>query len=124
MIESWVFKDGSAPTSSEALLDELRGRINGGQLETWLTTASGRALALITNTERAMVMLLDDEDDPGEHAVDLGAEGWSEGFLLANGQHDQYSNEDTVPLEEAFRIVGCILTTGSPPSDAGWAVDR
>ncbi|MFC5744949.1 hypothetical protein [Actinomadura rugatobispora] len=71
-----------------------------------------------------MVMLLDGDGDAGEHASDSGAAGWSDGFVLENGQHDEYPDEATVPLEEAFRIVGHILTVGSPPPDADWAVDR
>lgn len=67
-----------------------------------------------------MVMLLDGEGDPGEHAVDPGAEGWSEGFVLGNGQHDEYPNEDTVRLTEGFRIVERILTAAR----CGRVVDR
>ncbi|MEW5659848.1 hypothetical protein ABGT92_31620 [Streptomyces cinereoruber] len=71
-----------------------------------------------------MVMLLDDEGDPGEHAVDPGAQGASDGFVLSNGQDDEYLNEDTVPIDEAFRLVKQIVVTGSWPADARWAVDR
>ncbi|WP_406421670.1 hypothetical protein OH809_16510 [Streptomyces sp. NBC_00873] len=124
MGESWVFSDGSEAVSSKAVLVTLRGRIAGGQLKKWLTSSSGRLLGIVTNTERATVMLLDGEGDPGEHAVDPGAGGWSNGFVLANGQHDQYPNEDTVPLEEAFRIIDHILAAIFPPSDAPWSIDR
>ncbi|MGW3160945.1 hypothetical protein [Streptomyces sp. NPDC001089] len=123
VIDSWAFSEASEAMPPEAVLERLRGRIAGGQLETWLTSSSGRSLAIVTNTERAMVILLDREGDPGKHAVDPGAGGWSTGFVLANGQHDDYPNEDTVPLEEAFRIFGRIITEGSPPSDAAWSVD-
>ncbi|MGW1549094.1 hypothetical protein [Streptomyces sp. NPDC002346] len=78
----------------------------------------------MSNTDRAMVMLLDREGDPGEHAVDPGAEGWSSGFILANGQGDEYADEDTVPVAEAFQIVHHILSVGGPPADTAWAVDR
>ncbi|MGW2947949.1 YcxB family protein [Streptomyces sp. NPDC001226] len=102
MIESWVIDDGSgAPVSSDTVREMLRARIDKGQLETWLASSSGRLLAFVTNHERAMMSLLDDEADPGEHAVDPEAVGSSEGFVLSNGQHDEYPNEDTVPLEEA-----------------------
>ncbi|MGC4985829.1 ATP-binding protein [Streptomyces sp. DT193] len=84
----------------------------------------GRSLAIISNTDRAMVMLLDDEADPGEHALSPGASSSSSGFVLANGQHDEYPDEDTVLLAEAMRIVTHILTTGAPPADAAWAIDR
>ncbi|MFC8535848.1 hypothetical protein ACFUJY_18095 [Streptomyces sp. NPDC057249] len=125
MIESWVIKDDSPVTvSSDAVLEALRTRIDSGQLETWLASSSGRSLAFVTNTERAMVMLFDGEGDPGEHAVDPGARGASDGFVLANGQDDEYPDEDTVPIGEAFRLVKQIVGTGSWPADARWAVDR
>ncbi|WP_240982173.1 hypothetical protein [Streptomyces sp. S3(2020)] len=78
----------------------------------------------MTNTERAMVVLLDGEDDPGEHAVDPRAAGSSAGFILSNGQHDEYPDEDTVPVGEAFRLVTHLISTGSWPADACWAADR
>ncbi|SCF56397.1 hypothetical protein [Streptomyces sp. Ncost-T10-10d] len=57
-----------------------------------------------------MVMLLDGEGNPGEHASDPGAEERSDGFILENGQNDEYPDEDTVLLGEAFRIVHHILS--------------
>ncbi|MEU8340492.1 hypothetical protein AB0C74_02245 [Spirillospora sp. NPDC048832] len=123
MTDSWRFDD-DAPLAPDAALDELRARIGRGTLESWLTSSSGRLLAVVTNTRRAMVMLLDGEDDPGEHAVDPGAGGWSDGFVLSNGQSDQYPDEDTVPLPEALRIVRHILTHGTPPEGAPWKSDR
>ncbi len=44
--------------------------------------------------------------------------------VLANGRHDEYLDGDTVPLPEALRIVGHILTAGTPPSATTWLVDR
>lgn len=125
MIESWVIDDGNTvPVPSEAVPEMLRARVGRGLLETWLTSSSGRLLAFVTNTERAMVILLDGEGDPGEHAVDPGAEGSSEGFVLPNGQHDEYPDQDTVAIDEAFRLVEHIVSTGSWPADARWVVDR
>ncbi|MFF2945602.1 hypothetical protein ACFVSQ_37775 [Streptomyces niveus] len=125
VIESWVINDDSpVPVSSGMVPEALRSRIDSGQLETWLTSSSGRSLAFVTNTERAMVMLLEDEGDSGEHAVDPGAEGSSDGFVLSNGQDDEYPDEDTVPIREAFRLVKQIVATGSWPTDAHWVGDR
>ena len=125
VIESWVINgDSPVPVSSAVVLEALRPRIDSGRLETWLTSSSGRSLAFVTNTERAMVMLLEEEDDPGEHAVDPGAEGSSDGFVLSNEQHDEYPNQDTVPIGEAFRLVEHIVGTGTWPADTRWAVDR
>ncbi|MFD9869490.1 Imm1 family immunity protein [Streptomyces niveus] len=127
MVESWAFVDGDgdgAALAPDEAVAELRRRIAGGAFESWLVGSSGRLLAVVTNAERAMVMLLDGEGDPGEHATDPGAEGRSDGFVLANGESDEYPDEDTVPLDEALRIVRHILATGRPPVDASWTVDR
>ncbi|MFD0119598.1 hypothetical protein ACFVZL_34840 [Streptomyces sp. NPDC058320] len=126
VIESWVINDDSPiPVSSEVVPKEaLRSRIDSGHLETWLTSSSGRSLALVTNTERAMVVLLEGESDPGEHAVDTGAQGSSDGFVLSNGQDDEYPDQDTVPIREAFRLVQEIVATGAWPTDAHWVVER
>ncbi|MFD4138380.1 hypothetical protein [Streptomyces sp. NPDC058572] len=124
MIESWAFADGAATSSPQAVLEELRSRVADGQFETWLTSSAGRLLAVVTNNERAMVMLLNAADDPGEHAVAPAAGGRSKGFVLSNGQHDEYPDEDTVPLEDAFRIVDHIVTTGSSPIGTTWVTDR
>jgi len=71
-----------------------------------------------------MVMLLEEEGDPGEHAVDPGAQGASGGFLLVDGQEDEYADEDTVPLHEALGLVRHIVATGSWPADAPRVTDR
>ncbi|MFE6335174.1 hypothetical protein ACFVOK_18435 [Streptomyces sp. NPDC057798] len=111
MIESWVVNDDSCgPVSSEMVLETLRSR--------------RRSLAFVTNTERAMVMLLEEESDPGEHAVDPGAQRSSDGFVLSDGQDDEYPDEDTVPIREAFRLVKHIVGTGFWPTDARWVLDR
>ncbi|MFE1321567.1 hypothetical protein [Kitasatospora phosalacinea] len=102
----------------------LRSRIDSGRFETWLTSSAGRSLAFVTNAERAMVVLLAAEGDPGEHAVDPGAEGFSDGFVLRNGQDDEYPDEDTVPLDRAFGLVEHLVGRGSWPADAHWSVDR
>ncbi|MFJ6016684.1 hypothetical protein [Streptomyces sp. NPDC092952] len=124
MVESWVLAGGAAVVSAGNVTELLRARITGGALESVLESASGRTLFVVSNTGRAMVMLLEHPGDPGEHATDPGAEGWSDGYVLANGQEDEYPDADTVPLAEGLRIVRHLLATGRPPSDASWTVDR
>ncbi|HUQ59309.1 hypothetical protein [Lentzea sp.] len=120
MSESWTHDD--SPVTDVAGM--LRERIEAGHLETWLTSESGRSLAFVTNTERAMVMLLDGEGDPGEHATDPGAEGASDGFVLSNGQDDEYPDADTVPLDKALGIVEHVVGQGVWPTDAHHVSDR
>ncbi|MEV8457881.1 hypothetical protein AB0467_35390 [Streptomyces sp. NPDC052095] len=126
MVESWALAlpGGAAVVSAENVTELLRARIADGALESVLESASGRALFVVSNTGRAMVMLLEHPGDPGEHATDPDAEGWSDGYVLANGQEDEYPDADTVPLAEGLRVVRHILATGRPPSDASWTVDR
>ncbi|NGO78599.1 hypothetical protein G6045_23510 [Streptomyces sp. YC504] len=90
----------------------------------WLTSSAGRSLAFVTNGERAMVVLAEGPDDAGEHAVDPEAEGSSEGFVLSNGQHDEYPDRDTVRIDVAYGLTERIVATGSWPRDAQWVVDR
>lgn len=123
--ESWVIDDDEpVRVSPEMVSGVLRERIDSGRLETWLASSSGRSLAFLTNSGRAMVMLLEEAGDPGEHAVTPQAEGSSEGFVLSNGQHDEYPDEDTVPVREALRLIEHIVGTGSWPLDARRVVDR
>ncbi|WP_051742144.1 hypothetical protein [Kitasatospora sp. MBT66] len=125
MTEEWEWEVGGVgPVAPGAALAELRARAADGGFEVWLTSGSGRQLAVVSNAERAMVMLLEGPGDPGEHALDPGAEGWSEGFVLSNGQHDDHPDEDTVPIGRALKIVEHILATGRPPAGTPWSVDR
>ncbi|MFF2014298.1 Imm1 family immunity protein [Streptomyces sp. NPDC058195] len=126
MVDSWVFVDGALPASADTVTEALRARIAEGALESVLESSAGRTLFVVSNTERALVMLLDRPGDPGEHATDPRADSadWSDGYVLANGQEDEYPDAETVPLAEALRIVRHILTTGRPPSDASWTIDR
>ncbi|SDT80599.1 hypothetical protein SAMN05216371_6381 [Streptomyces sp. TLI_053] len=112
------------PVGPGAALAELRAMAAEGGFEAWLTNGSGRQLAVVSNTERVMVVLTEGAGDPGGHAVDPGAEGRSSGFVLTNGQYDEYPDEDTVPIGRALRIVEHILATGRPPADTLWSVDR
>ncbi|SDK20640.1 hypothetical protein [Streptomyces indicus] len=123
--ETWALDaDVPVPVTPDEVAQLLRTRIGGGQFDLWLKSPSGRAVSLLTNADRAMVVLFEGPDDPGEHALDPGAEGASGGFLLADGQIDAYPDADTVPLGEALRLVEHIVRTGTWPDDAPWMSDR
>jgi hypothetical protein len=84
---------------------------------TWIDLSSddGRMLMVVTNGERAMVVLLQEEGDAGENLTSPGATGVSGGYILDNGQSDEYSDRDTVPLEDAIRAIGHIVAHGIWP---------
>jgi len=102
----------------------LRERRLNGQWETWFESESGELLAVVTNGTRAMVMLLREPGDAGEHAIDaFAAEGSSTGYALANGQLDAYADRDTVPFEDAMIRVASVLNDDVRPTTE-WTVDR
>ncbi|KUO09817.1 hypothetical protein AQJ58_22465 [Streptomyces sp. DSM 15324] len=60
---------------------------------------------------------------PGGGAAVLRA-GRPDGVVLPYGRDEEYGDEDTVSISEAFRLVKHIVGTGSWPTDACWVVDR
>ncbi len=124
--ERWTLSVGpDDPVEADGLAELVRGRSAAGALTTWSESSQGRRIGLVGNGPRAMVLLLDHDGDPGEHAVDHDAgDGSSDGHVLENDQVDEYPDRDTVPVQEAVRIVAHLLSEGVPPSDAGWQGDR
>ncbi|MEU4553110.1 Imm1 family immunity protein [Micromonospora violae] len=81
-------------------------------------------LGVITNGNRAMIMAMDEPGDPGQHAVDPGAEGEEGGYRLGNGQVDRYDNSETVPLHVALDVVRELIDHGRRPATVAWHDDR
>ncbi len=123
MTDGWRLQDHPDAVSGEQAAELIRVRNADRLFETWFEHDSGRLLAVVTNGSRAMVMMLDEPGDAGEHVIDPGATGHQGGYVLGNGQHDTYNNADTVPLEQALTIVEHILSYGRPPAGASWRVD-
>lgn len=101
----------------------IERRIQGVH-ESWFEHSDGRRLGFVTNGDRVLLMLMDDEDDPGEHAVDPAAEGWSDGFRLLNGQVDQYPTRDTVAFGVGVASLRRIIDTGTWPEHVRRESDR
>src|SRR5690349_5159442 len=101
MQEEWQIADEPGPVRGRTVVDLIEARLSHGLMTTWLESSRGRTLALVSNGPRAMVMLLEHhEGDPGEHAIDPADIGSSGGFVLENGQVDEYPDHDTVPIRE------------------------
>lgn len=125
MEEQWHLSEDARPVEAPNVAELIERRVSTGRMTTWLESSRGRKIALVSNGSRAMVMLLEHGDgDPGEHAVDRAGTGSSGGFELENGQVDEYPDADTVPMNEALRILAHLVAEGVPPSDASWQVDR
>ncbi|WP_406346414.1 hypothetical protein OH787_05950 [Streptomyces sp. NBC_01547] len=102
----------------------LRHRLDWGTQETWFEDGRAANLAVVTNGERAMVSLLDDEADRAEHLVDPRGSGSSGGYQLANGQVDVYADRDTVTFEAAGRAVAYFVEHATWPDDVSVEDDR
>jgi hypothetical protein len=125
MVERWALQGHSDWLEPSQVTKLVMDRLERQMLTTWLESDSGRIIAFVTNGSRAMVLLMEGfEGDPGEHAIDPTASGVSGGFVLENGQVDDYEDRDTVVLPEALRILRHLLADGVQPADATWQVDR
>ncbi len=125
MQEQWHLADQPGPLEADVIVATIERRVSQGSMTTWLESSRGRTITLVSNGFRAMLMLLEHSDgDPGEHAIDPAGVGSSGGFVLENGQVDDYPDQDTVPMGEALRILAHLVAEGVPPSDASWHVDR
>jgi hypothetical protein len=123
--EEWHIADQPGPVEADSIAQSIERRLSQGTMTTWLESSRGRMISVVSNGSRAMVMLLQHSNgDPGEHAIDPAGVGSSGGFVLENGQIDEYPDRDTVPMEHALRIVTYLVAEGVPPSDASWQVDR
>jgi hypothetical protein len=122
--DGWHLESSHAPVTGEHAVELINARADEGQFETWFEHDNGRLLAVVTNGARAMVMVLDEPGDAGEHAIDPTATGEQSEYVLANRQHDTYDNRDTVPLQQALMIVKHVIEHGRAPAGIGWQIDR
>ena len=111
----WLADDPERVLTAQEIVATVSDRAAAGVLCSVLESDTGLLLHVVTNRERAMVMLLAGPEDAGGHAVDPSATGTSGGYLLDNGQEDEYADGDTVPLDEALRVVDHIVVHGTPP---------
>jgi hypothetical protein len=124
VIDGWHMQDHSAMLTGDEAAQLVRDRVGQGQMTTWFESRQGRVLAVVSNGTRALVMLIDEPGDAGEHAIDPAGVGEQDGYILENGQHDTYDNRDTIELADALVIVKHIVNLGKPPAGAAWHVDR
>lgn len=124
MAETWRVLDENPTVGGDDAARRVSSDVGDGTLTTCFRSDRGRLLVVVSNGTRAMVVLMDGEGDPGEHAVSPGATGSSDGFVLDNGQEDTYDDADTVPLAQALDAVRSIIDSGRPPAGSSWTVDR
>lgn len=111
------------PLVGADLAAAVMDRISTGRFDTTALSETGAILHVVSNGERAMVVLLAFAGDPGGHAVDPTATGSSAGFILDNGQNDEYPDTDTVDVGTAMRIIEAIADGRAVPPRQ-WHDDR
>ncbi len=117
-------QDGTEALDGGSAATIIRDRRSLGIFTTWFESDGGRMLAVVTNGERAMVMLLREPGDAGEHAVDRDAgDSTSGGYVLDNGQADCYAARDTAPLATALELVADVIEDRER-SPVDWQTDR
>lgn len=109
----WHLQNSTYTGDQASLL--LHNRLNHGTHETWLEDTQGRALAIITNGTRAMVIL--HTTATTHHLTDPLAPGHSTGFTLSNGQVDSYADRDTVDFATATRAIAHFIDHDRWPDD-------
>jgi hypothetical protein len=122
--ERWRLADSGAWQDAESIIDAIDSRESRGELTTWLESDSGRTVGWVTNRQRVMLMVMNHPGDAGEHAIDPDARGSSSGFVLENGQSDEYADRDTYATKNARRNLQSMLTTGQEPPGEPWEIDR
>lgn len=110
-----MLADTNETATATNVADILAHRVSRGIRFLNLESSSGRILYMVTNTERVMVMLLDDPEDSGWHATSPGSTAISTGYIIEDGQNDEYADADTVPLDRGLEVIRQILRTGQPP---------
>jgi hypothetical protein len=118
--DRWQLPGGEAVAAGRAAVALILARLAAGIGETWFESDRGHLVAIVTNGERALVMLFRVVGDEGDHLVDPTAgDGSRGGYRLSNGQTDIYRDRDTVTLVRALEIVEAIVD-GVPHPDAEW----
>ena len=124
MDEKWSVLDEERVVSGDEAVAHVSANVDGGMLTTYFRSDLGRVLVFVSNGTRAMVVLMSGEGDPGEHAVSPDSVGSSDGYVLDNGQEDNYEDVDTIPVPEALTALRSIIDSGQPPPGTSWSDDR
>lgn len=125
MSERWRVQDEGAFIHGDEAVRRVVEGLEAGTHETWFESESGRIVSIVTNGPRALLMLLDHDGDAGQHLSDpLGGDEPVAGFVLANGQVDQYAGRDTVALDSALDVLCALIDGREMRAEHRWTIDR
>ena len=125
MREVWKLQGDDAGLDGRTAAELVVARLERDIRTTWLESDRGRIACLVTNGERALLMVLDHVQDAGEHLIDEAAEDVeSTGYVLENGQVDSYADRDTVPLASALAALREMIDADPASAARPWVSDR
>jgi hypothetical protein len=123
--EVWKLQGDDAGLDGRTASELIIARLERGIRTTWLASDRGRIACLVTNGERALLMVLDHVEDAGAHLVDgTAGDTASTGYVLENGQVDSYADSDTVPLASALEALQETIDADPAVSARPWVSDR
>jgi hypothetical protein len=114
-VNVWRLRGFSHAYSGLEAVYLVRRRWDFGTNETWFEDDAGRLLHVVTNGDRALVWLSSGADDPGEHAINPGVSGISEGYQTETFQRLSLDDYDTVPLGRANDLIKHVVDVGTWP---------
>jgi hypothetical protein len=123
--EVWKLQGDDAGLDGRTAAELVVARLERDVRTTWFESDRGRIACLVTNRERALLMVLDHVEDAGEHLVDEASdEVESTGYVLENGQVDDYADRDTVPLASALAALREVIDADPAVAARPWVSDR
>jgi hypothetical protein len=123
--EVWKLQGDDADLDGRAAVELVVARLERDIRTTWLESDRGRVACLVTNGDRALLMVLDHVEDAGEHLRDeFAGEVESTGYILENGQVDSYADRDTVPLALALEALEETIDADPAVGARPWVSDR
>ncbi|MCX5174184.1 hypothetical protein [Streptomyces virginiae] len=103
--------------SGEEARQLLRHRWDWATQETRFENEAGHILTVVTNGQRARVVLLNENGDLGEHLIDPRGTDSSGGYPLSNGQSGTHADRETVTFEAAGHAVAHLIAHGVWPPE-------
>jgi hypothetical protein len=122
----WRLQRDSSPRGAipEGIRETIRAVVAAGIGEIWLEHPDGPLLCVLPGPGRVYVMYLAEEGDAGYHAVDPASSPEVErGYVLSNGQRDEWPDCETVSSDNALPIVEHLLRYNERWPGVAWNND-
>jgi hypothetical protein len=120
--DGWRVEGGPDVRTGNAAADFARDAISAGQTYIRFVRSEEQSLTFGTNGARVALVLWSREGhDEGMQAIEPAAgQGSQDGYVLENGQRDNYPDRDTVSVDRAIEAVRHIVDSNTPDPRLQW----